>query len=131
MSAAGSSKRWREKNREKVLAYAASYRAENKRAIAEYRRSYHASNKHKYAAYRALAKARKVGAAPSWADRFLIEEAYHLAELRTDATGFPWEVDHIVPIRSKVVCGLHVHHNLRVVPAVVNWRKGNSFNIGE
>lgn len=52
-------------------------------------------------------------------------EAYRLCRERTRTTGVRFEVDHIVPLRSKVVCGLHNEHNLRVIPAIENNRKGN------
>lgn len=64
-------------------------------------------------------------ATPSWANPFFIEEAYHLAKLRSEMTGFAWHVDHVVPLKSRIVCGLHVEHNLAVVPAPYNLSKGN------
>lgn len=70
-------------------------------------------------------RAKKFQATPVWANQFFIDEIYDLAQLRTQATGFQWDVDHIVPLNHKKVCGLHVEFNLRVIPAVVNQKKGN------
>lgn len=64
-------------------------------------------------------------AMPVWANEFFMNEAYDLARLRTKITGYKWVVDHIVPLRSKLVCGLHAHTNLQVIPAVQNAKKGN------
>lgn len=69
--------------------------------------------------------AAKMHATPPWANKFFIEEAYHLAALRSDMMGFKWEVDHILPLRHKLFCGLHVEYNLQVIPRVDNMRKGN------
>ena len=41
------------------------------------------------------------------------------------AFGIPHEVDHIVPLTSKVVCGLHWEGNMRVVTRRVNRSKVN------
>lgn len=60
---------------------------------------------------------------PKWANMFIIEEAYALADLRTEVMGGIWSVDHIIPLRGKNVSGLHVHNNLRVIPRSVNLRK--------
>ena len=69
--------------------------------------------------------AKKLQATPDWANEFFISEAYHIAKVRTRHFGFKWHVDHIVPLRSKAVCGLHVESNLQVIPAVENMKKGN------
>ena len=69
-------------------------------------------------------------ATPAWANKFFIEEAYDLAALRTKIKCggvAKWHVDHIVPLRHPRVCGLHVEHNLRVIPAVQNIAKGNRY----
>ena len=69
-----------------------------------------------------------MNATPAWANQFFIEEAYDLARLRTQQkTGRSdeWQVDHIVPLQHPLVQGLHVEHNLQVIPAIHNQRKGN------
>lgn len=66
---------------------------------------------------------------PAWANDFFIKEIYDLARRRTLVTGFAWEVDHVIPLQSKLVCGLHVEQNLRVIPKVDNRKKGSSFSI--
>src|SRR3990167_3661229 len=57
--------------------------------------------------------------------QFFMEEIYDLARLRTRVMGFQWHVDHIVSIKSPLVCGLHVENNLRVIPAIENLKKRN------
>jgi len=76
----------------------------------------------------ALRRAAKRNATPAWANKFFIEEIYDLAQRRSRCKtgGFAeWHVDHIVPLKHPLVQGLHVEHNLRVIPAVVNIAKGN------
>lgn len=40
-------------------------------------------------------------------------------------TGVKHHVDHIVPIKSPIVCGLHCEANLQILPEAENIRKGN------
>lgn len=56
---------------------------------------------------------------------FVFEEAHHLRGLRDTFTGFKWHVDHVIPLRGKAVCGLHVWNNFAVIPAILNMRKNN------
>lgn len=73
----------------------------------------------------AARRAQKLHATPAWANQFFIGEAYELARLRTKVTGIEWQVDHVVPLVSPIVCGLHVEHNLRVITAYENRSKKN------
>jgi hypothetical protein len=79
---------------------------------------------------KAIYKSRLRKAKPKWANGFIIKEIYDLARLRSEMTGVEWHVDHIIPIRSKKVCGLHVHSNLQVITRTDNMKKGNRFNDG-
>lgn len=90
-------------------------------------RDWHKKNSDKNAARVRAYKARMLCATPRWANKFFIDEAYHLAALRTKTLGFKWHVDHIVPLKSKIVCGFHTEVNLRVIPGTENIRKGNRF----
>lgn len=70
-------------------------------------------------------KAVKLRAIPPWADKEKIEEFYFAADFLGMVTGEWYHVDHIVPLQSKFVCGLHCEQNLQVLPASANLRKSN------
>lgn len=103
------------------------YYENNKSAINERIKKYAALNPHSQTTRKATRRAKEFNAKVSWANDFFIKEAYHLAKLREIATGMKWHVDHIVPLNSKIVCGLHVEHNLQVIPAYQNLSKSNLF----
>lgn len=81
-------------------------------------------NPEKVRAKRAIRRLAQKAACPEWADRDAISAVYAEAVRLSKETGTPHEVDHIVPIRGKTVCGLHVHWNLRAIPASENHSKG-------
>lgn len=81
-----------------------------------------------YTAKAAKRRAAKLLRTPKWLtadDLFMIEEAYHLAKLRTELLGVQYHVDHILPLQGKKVSGLHVPANLQVIPAKENLKKSN------
>lgn len=68
-------------------------------------------------------------APPPWMTRRQkseIREMYKIAITMTKTTGEQYVVDHIYPLRSEVVCGLHVPWNLRVITREENLRKSNA-----
>jgi hypothetical protein len=68
-------------------------------------------------------------ATPPWADHDAIDSLYALAKAYEPVLGVKLHVDHEIPLRGKLVSGLHVEANLRVIPASENIRKNNRFNI--
>jgi len=66
-------------------------------------------------------------ATPCWADARVMGEFYLRAQDITRVTDVRHEVDHIVPMVSRVVCGLHVEHNLQILPHYANRAKSNKF----
>lgn len=43
------------------------------------------------------------------------------------AKGPEFQLDHVIPLKGKLVSGLHVPANIRVVPKEVNWAKSNKY----
>lgn len=113
------------RNKRQAIERKARWLAANKEKADQAHKEWAARNPEKLRAQWARRRAVERKATPSWAVDFFIEEAYTLAKLRTEMLGFAWHVDHIVPLRSKHVCGLHTHDNLRVIPGSENIAKGN------
>jgi predicted amidophosphoribosyltransferase len=94
----------------------------------ESKRKWKEKNKHMVIQQTAKRFASKLNATPSWARPEAMQQVYLLARFMTESTGVPWHVDHIVPLRGKSVCGLHVEHNLTFLPAAFNIAKSNKFD---
>ena len=60
-----------------------------------------------------------------------MRKIYEEAQQLTRATGIQYDVDHVVPLQSPVVCGLHCEFNLRVITSVENKRKQNLWDAYE
>jgi hypothetical protein len=124
--------------------YGKIYYQKNKEKLREYRRKYHLNNKYKSKEYKlknkdkikeanrlyrlnnphikntanAIRRATKLNATPKFANVKKIKEIY-----KNCPKGF--HVDHIIPLKNKLVCGLHVEWNLQYLPAKENLSKSN------
>lgn len=125
---------WAVANREKVRAQKDAWIARNPLKDKQAKRAHYERNKDYYNARAAeywrerpeeklvhtqKRRAAIVRATPPWVDKKAIREIVNLAK----SQGLT--VDHIVPLQSNIVSGLHVPANLQIVPMKENHRKFN------
>lgn len=106
---------------EQILNAAAKFRAANREKRNAETRAYAKTPKGRAAQSARVRnrQARKLQAMPAWADANAIREIY--AKARAEGK----EVDHIIPLRGKLVSGLHVPANLQLLAPEENRRKSN------
>lgn len=108
------------KTRAKALEYYHSHKAQQRERNREWYRRNPDWERAKMAGRRSGIKA----STPRWANRNAILAVYKLARGMRQM-GLEVHVDHIVPLNHRLVCGLHVEHNLQVLSARDNSSKGN------
>ena len=116
-------KAWREANPDKVQRYA----EQNRERDSATTRAWEKLNPGKVNAKIARRKAYIKRATPSWSDSEIIENIYKEASRISQETGILQHVDHVIPLRSRTVCGLHCPDNLQIIPASENVRKKNIY----
>ena len=85
------------------------------------------SNPGKVLATKAKRRALKLQADVSWRSTTAIRSIYTESNRLTLETGIPYEVDHIVPLVSDLVCGLHWEGNLQIITREQNRKKSNIY----
>jgi hypothetical protein len=116
---------WYQENRDTVINNAATRPAH---ILREYRNAWKANNKTQVLADNKVRRRKHREATPPWLTRKQkseIRQLYQIAITMTQTTGEQYVVDHIVPLRSHEVCGLHVPWNLRVITQEENLKKSN------
>lgn len=113
------------RNKELVKARAAARTPEEKK---RWKQKHKASNPDYYKTLTSLRKRRHRNATPKWLtsqQKTKIRQLYQIAITMSKTTGERYVVDHIVPLISDEVCGLHVPWNLRVITQEENLKKSN------
>lgn len=131
-------KKWRDKNKDKIKKYKDNYvnsnyekvraqdkeyrgRAEVRNARRKYERKYYKANRKKMIAISCAYDSRVRSARPLWQSQKEINSYYKSAKING------MEVDHIVPISSDLVCGLHCIDNFQLLTRSENASKGNRY----
>jgi hypothetical protein len=123
-------RRWQDANKDKVRADAKAWVTANPEKVKAKALRHIKKHPDAYTARSVASVARRAKRVPQWLtsdDKWMMRQAYNLAKLRTQLFGFVWEVDHIIPLRGKLVSGLHVPTNLQVIPKTDNRSKRNHY----
>jgi len=123
-------KKYRQENADKVKEVQKNYLEKNAEKVLARQKTYRENNKPLRTALERKRQAAKIHRTPAWltdSDKLRMACLYQLSAMRTRESGQEWHVDHIIPLQGRLVSGLHVPSNLRVVTAVENRQKYNNF----
>jgi len=121
---------YRRDNPDKVRAWAKKWVDDNPDKRKASVKKWEKNNRGNVAARGAKRRATKLKATPEWLtpeQLSEIQQHYWLAKDLQSVTGEVYHVDHIIPLQGENVCGLHVPWNLQVLPADINFSKGNRY----
>lgn len=121
------------KNRERIKTRAKKWYEKNKDSLTEEQKQkrrdccnrYRKIHPDKINSKNRKRQAAKLNATPAWADKVAIDYIYYAAKVIERVYGTKWHVDHIIPLKGKNVCGLHVQNNLQLLAPLDNLKKSN------
>lgn len=114
---------YRALNKERLARRYAAWAASNPDRARAIKERWRKSSPGKRCAATSRRRASKLSATPAWADHGAISALYELCSEMNASGGTRYVVDHIVPLQSPVVCGLHIAANLRVISYAENDKK--------
>lgn len=115
------------KNKQKYSDYCKKWRLNNKEKYNNYMKIWNSKNKKILLFRNTLRKLALIQRTPKWLTKQQINE------IKLIYKNCPEEmtVDHIIPLRGKTVCGLHVPWNLQYLTRIENSSKNNKLILGE
>jgi len=112
--------KYRESNRDHYNLLQREWRYNNKDKVAKFHRNHFEKNVSQYNSWAKLGALKKRNRVPSWSQ---IEEIHQFYVNCPEG----YQVDHIIPLNGKLVCGLHVIENLQYLTPSENMKKGNKY----
>lgn len=116
------------KNSKKIKARVKDFKINNPEKLKIYRKTYNIKNKGIRNAHSAFRRTNRKNATPRWLSKFdldYIKSLYIQAKELEKLDGIKYHVDHIIPIKSDLICGLHVPWNLQILTEKENIVKSN------
>jgi len=117
--------KWQIKNPERSRKNKRKHYLNNLERMRELRRKWRTTHVNETSMHNAKRRAAKKQAIAAWGDENSIKEFYVKRTELTKLTGIQHHVDHIYPLTSDWVCGLHVENNLQILTEAENITKGN------
>jgi hypothetical protein len=121
---------YKKANRQKISDKNKIRYRKKKGTLLAYVKKWRMNNPHKVAEHRLKRQEALQNSQPDWLSQehlLQIKYIYQQAKDCSVTTGETYEVDHIVPLRGKGVCGLHVPWNLQILPRDLNRSKSNHY----
>lgn len=112
-------KAWYEANKERARKYHSERFLRDKNKLYQKAREWKKNNPGKVNSWTAARRAARHLATPPWANLDEIKMKY------VEAKKMGLHVDHVIPLKSKLVCGLHVEGNLQLLHPLDNFKKSN------
>lgn len=123
---------WRSKNPNKIKELNQQYYLENSKELIQKQLIWMKNNPAKVNAVQMKRNCAKKNRTPKWLTNKQIDEIrqfYIKASEMTKKENIKYEVDHIIPLQGKNVCGLHVPWNLQILTKQQNLKKGNRMEL--
>jgi hypothetical protein len=104
------------------------WRYENPEKVKEYSKKFRENNKHKIALNSRNRKNRTTNSKLAKQFNLELKEVYDKCQYMCEKFKGNFQVDHIIPLNNKNVCGLHVPWNLQIIFKSLNCKKSNKFD---
>jgi hypothetical protein len=115
-------------NPEKARNARRRYQNNNRERVRAFNLAYDKEHRAERTATESFRRAKKLNATPKWLTKEHKDQIRAIYQQRKElsiSSGIMYHVDHIVPLVSDFVCGLHVPWNLQLLPSGENLKKSN------